>query len=278
MESILNSLSDKDFVKIKKIVLNHAGLVLKDDKKDKIFSKLKNRMKKLNIFDLNVYCRYLIANRAELEEFVNLLTNLSTYFFRENHHFIYLAQHILPELLSQKNRIRIWSAGCATGEEAYSIAITVYENVQHIENYDIKILATDISSMGLAVAKEGRYRANDLKMFSSERRQNVFTLIQYQNIEYLQIKNSIKKLIYFNHLNLFEFWPMKGLFDVIFCRNIFIYFSKEKAEFLLNRLDKQLAPGGFLIVGHAESSFIYKLKYLRVAETIYKKPISGNIV
>jgi chemotaxis protein methyltransferase CheR len=233
-------------------------------------------MQKLNISNINDYYHYLIANKVELQEFINSITNLSTYFFRENHHFVYLSKFILPKLFSEQNKIRIWSAGCATGEEAYSVAICVGETFPHYENFNIRILATDINSTALSVAKEGEYCEDDLKMVSENRKKNWFTPVMHHNIKYLQIKNSLKNLIYFNHLNLFEPWPMKGFFDVIFCRNIFIYFSKDNTELLLDRLDKSLVPGGFLIVGHAESAFMYRLKYTRVAESIYEKSKSGN--
>lgn len=271
MESTINHLSQEMFLKIKKISLDYAGLSLKNTTKEKILYKVKKRMNELSITDFNTYCHYLQENEGELQEFINLITNLSTYFFRENHHFVYLAKHILPQLLAKKTKIRIWSAGCATGEEAYSIALTISETVPNFNNYDIKILATDINSVGLTIAKEGRYLASDLRRMEEKHKQNGFTLIKHEDLEYLQIKNSIKKLVYFNYLNLFDVWPMKGLFDVIFCRNTFIYFSKEKIDLLFNRFDNQLTPNGFLIVGHAESSFINKLKYKRVSETIYEK-------
>jgi len=154
--------------------------------------------------------------------------------------------------------------------------MTVHESITHFENIDIKILGTDINSKALNIARKGKYNESNLNMIDKQRRKKWFISTTAQNTNYLEASDSLKNIIYFNYLNLFETWPMKGLFDVIFCRNIFLYFSKEKTQYLLDKLDKYLCPGGFLIVGHAESAFVNTLKYKRVAETIYEKPIINN--
>jgi chemotaxis protein methyltransferase CheR len=263
----------EDFNFLRNISNQHSGILVPDDKFDMFYSRLSKRIRLLGFNRFKQYCQYLQDHPdEEFTEFINAVTTNLTSFFRENHHFEYLSKTVLPELLksnqSQK-KIRVWSAGCSTGEEPYSLAMTLLENVP--ENWDIKILATDLDTNVLAMAAEGIYPNDRVASISDERLQRWFQKGSGIQKNKVRIKSQLRQIIHFNQLNLMQDWPMNGFFDFIFCRNVLIYFDRSTKERLANRYGGLLREGGHLFIGHSESLHQLDTPFTLLGNTIYKK-------
>lgn len=269
------SYSDDDFELIRSLLFQHAGISLSPVKKDMVYSRLARRLRHLEMDSFAAYCQRLQdGDDAEFVEFVNALTTNLTAFFRENHHFEFLARTALPELLTSRKtqrRLRIWSAGCSTGEEPYSIAMVVRELVSGRTSWDIKILATDLDSNVLDKARSGIYGEDRLKSVSNARQQRFFDERPDLQAGERVVSQEARDLITFKQLNLMESWPMKGPFDVIFCRNVVIYFDKDTQRRLFERYAEFLADDGYLIIGHSESLYRVTDKFELLGNTIYRK-------
>jgi chemotaxis protein methyltransferase CheR len=265
-------LGDDEFHEIRRIVHRITGIALSDTKKHLVHGRLVRRLRALRISGFRAYLERIESDAQELEEFCNALTTNLTSFFRESHHFDYLAGTVLP-LLQRRNastrRIRIWSAGCSTGEEPYSIAMTVLETVGHLRDWDIRILATDIDSKVVATAQAGSYALDRFEKMSAQRRERYFE--RSRDGSNLVAGAELKRLISFRRLNLIEPWPVKGPFDVIFCRNVVIYFDKPTQRTLFNRMAELQREGDHLFIGHSESLFNVCDRYELIAQTIHRK-------
>jgi chemotaxis protein methyltransferase CheR len=265
-------LGDDEFHEIRRIVHRITGIALSDTKKHLVHGRLVRRLRALRISGFRAYLERIESDAQELEEFCNALTTNLTSFFRESHHFDYLAGTVLP-LLQRRNastrRIRIWSAGCSTGEEPYSIAMTVLETVGHLRDWDIRILATDIDSKVVATAQAGSYALDRFEKMSSQRRERYFD--RSGEGANLVAGAELKRLISFRRLNLIEPWPVKGPFDVIFCRNVVIYFDKPTQRTLFDRMAELQRDGDHLFIGHSESLFNVCDRYELIAQTIHRK-------
>lgn len=272
------SYSDDDFELIRSLLFQHAGISLAPVKKDMVYSRLVRRLRHLEMDSFAAYCQRLQdGDEAEFVEFVNALTTNLTAFFRENHHFEFLANTVLPELLAARQgqrRIRIWSAGCSTGEEPYSIAMVVREAVSGRNAWDIKILATDLDSNVLEKAQTGIYGEDRLKSVSKARKTRFFEERPDLQSGEMVVGSEARDLITFKQLNLMESWPMKGPFDVIFCRNVVIYFDKDTQRRLFERYAGLLADDGYLIIGHSESLYRVTDKFELLGNTIYQKAVA----
>lgn len=253
----------------KKVAFGSAGIVISDQKKDMVYGRLLPRLRYLKLHDFDAYSHLIKINPAEEKKFINLMTNPTTGFFREHHHFKALARYLTHEL-SNKSRIRIWSAGCATGEEAYSIAIVVDEVVKEMNRKDIKILATDIDSDCLEVAEQGIYEFRKIAGLNSKDLKRFYRGVGSQE-GYAKVIDRVRSLVIFRSLNLIEKWPMKGPFDIIFCRNVTIYFDRIITQAVLRKMDKLLKPDGLLILGHSEHLYDLQPKYTLVGKSIYRK-------
>jgi len=268
--------TDKDFMTLRDLVNWHTGISLSLSKKELVYSRLTRRLRKLNLQSFKSYCQLLQSdNRGEeLVHFINAVTTNLTSFFRESHHFDFLSKTMLPELAARKvirPRLRIWSAGCSTGEEPYSIAMSVKESFPLHNNYDIKILATDLDSSVLEKATNGIYSREKLSSIMPHRQKKWFRKGHSLNSGYVQIKPEVQNLVTFRQLNLMNDWPMKGPFDGIFCRNVIIYFDKPTQKVLIDRFANILANGGYLFLGHSESLFKVTSRFKLVGQTIYQK-------
>ncbi|MCX4028168.1 protein-glutamate O-methyltransferase [Endozoicomonas sp. SM1973] len=246
-------MSDNDFAFIQKTAYNISGITLHKHKKNMIYGRLARRLRSLKLKNFSQYCDLLKKeNNKEHKEFVNAITTNLTYFFREPHHFDFLKKTALPLIIrhhQHDKRIRIWSAGCSTGEEPYSIAIIMREMIN--PGWSAKLLATDVDSNVLNCARTGLYRPDQIKTISSERQKKWFSYSAHDNK--VKVKKSVQKIITFNQLNLLHNWPMKGKFDIIFCRNVMIYFDRDTRNTLINRYVDILRPNGYLYIGHAEN-------------------------
>lgn len=265
-------LRDEEFAAIRTLVRQHTGISLSAAKRELVYSRLVRRLRKLSLPSFAAYLSLLEAgDSTEFEEFTNALTTNLTAFFRESHHFDFLANTMLPTLAERNaatRRIRIWSAGCSTGEEPYSIAMTLLENATDLRGWDIRVLATDLDSNVVAQAAQGRYREERFEKMTAARRQRWFTALPDGQ---WQAKPELQSLVRFKGLNLMHDWPMRGQFDVIFCRNVVIYFDKETQRQLFSRMARLQRPGDWLLIGHSESLFKVSDQYQLVGKTIYRR-------
>jgi len=262
-----------DFNILRKISNDHSGILVPDDKFDMFYSRLSKRVRMLGLENFKQYCQVLQENPdVEFTEFINAVTTNLTAFFRENHHFEYLKNHVIPELLKKNastKQIKVWSAGCSTGEEPYSIAMILAEQIPF--DWDIKILATDLDTHVLQTAANGIYTTDQVSGLSNQRLQRWFKKGKGMNANKVKVKQELQRLIYFKQLNLMEKWPIKGYFDFIFCRNVLIYFDRETKESLANRYGKLLMLGAHLFIGHSESLHQLDTDFKLLGNTIYQK-------
>ncbi|MCC5796134.1 MAG: protein-glutamate O-methyltransferase CheR [Methylophaga sp.] len=267
--------SDAHFRVIREFVTENTGIVLTDVKKDMVYGRLSKYIRKNFEGNFDLFCETLSRGDDKAADFlINAITTNLTSFFRENHHFQYLASHILPELCGSKQgdkRIRIWSAGCSTGEEPYSIAITLRENIPDIDEWDVKILATDLDANVVKHASHGIYDIDRISGIPRERQQRWFDRGRGDNEGFVRIHRSVREMITFKRLNLLHSWPMKGYFDIIFCRNVVIYFDKSTQADLFARYADILQPSGYLLIGHSETLYKVSDRFSSLGNTIYKK-------
>jgi chemotaxis protein methyltransferase CheR len=267
-------LSDSEFDRLRQLVHEHTGIALSAAKRELVYGRLGRRLRTLGLHSFSEYCRLIESGqREELQELTNAITTNLTSFFRENHHFEQLAGEVLPQIAqstSATRRLRIWSAGCSTGEEPYSIAMTLREAHDKFRGWDVKLLATDIDSNVLAVGAEGAYRDDRFKGVSEQRLKRNFAPPPGRP-GHLAATADLKSLITFKQLNLLGTWPMHGPFDVIFCRNVIIYFDKDTQRELFDRMADLQAPGGWLFVGHSENLYSVTRRYKLVARTVYRR-------
>ncbi|MGO8919203.1 MAG: CheR family methyltransferase [Stellaceae bacterium] len=267
-------LLDSDFSTIVRLVKEQTGIVLGERKRDLVYGRLSRRLRALGIEDFSDYCQILESAEGEAERrmMVNAITTNLTGFFREAHHFEFLSSKVLPDLAESRpaavRRLRIWSAGCSSGEEPYSIAMTIGKALGDSKRWDAKILATDVDTDMVATAKAGRYDSKRAEAIPAPLRHQFVTQIDDDTVE---MSEALKSLIVFNQLNLFDPWPMRGAFDVIFCRNVVIYFDKPTQRALFDRFADILRPDGWLFIGHSESLFQVCDRFRHVGRTIYRR-------
>lgn len=266
-------MSDQNFSTISKIAYQYTGIKLPEQKRQMIYSRIARRIRALNLENFDQYCEIISDNaHAEFDDFINAITTNLTSFFRENHHFEYLESTIIPQLKidhERDRRIRIWSAGCSSGEEPYSIAMTLLKNFSGASNWDLKILATDLDSNVITTGRNGTYAAERVSGMEPSLIKKWFTYNSDSN--HYVVADSLKNMIQFNRLNLLDNWPMKNKFDVIFCRNVVIYFDKPTQKKLFDRYAEQLNDGGYLIIGHSESLNKLTDRFDSMGKTIYRK-------
>jgi len=269
---------DEDFNALRTLVRQRTGISLSDAKRELVYGRLARRLRALGLQSFSAY-RDLLANDAEgpeMVEFINAITTNLTSFFRESHHFEYLREQVLVPMLKRGpgQRLRIWSAGCSTGEEPYSIAMTVRETVPENVRHDIRILATDLDSDVLSRGKSGLYGEDRVKGLSAERMSRFFREQRDGGACRYRVAPDLRELITFNQLNLMNPLPMKGPLDVIFCRNVVIYFDKETQRELFRKYAQLQRPGDILFLGHSENMFKVSDDYTLVGRTIYRRNAS----
>ncbi len=265
--------TDKDFEFIRQLVAEKTGIVLNDAKRNLVYSRLSRRLRQLGLEQFADYCGLLKAgDEGELVHFINAITTNLTSFFRENHHFEYLRDTLLPSLLQNKadRRIRGWSAGCSTGEEPYSLAMVLREGLPE-SGWDARILATDLDSDVVAKAQRGVYAEERVNGISKDRLRRWFLRGKGGNAGLVQVRQPLRDLLSFQQLNLMHDWPLRGPLDFIFCRNVVIYFDKPTQKVLFDRYAELLPVGGHLFVGHSESLFKVTDRFELIGKTVYRK-------
>jgi len=250
-------LTRRDLMEVAAMIYADAGIYLNESKASLVYSRLSKHIRTLGLKGFREYCSLVSspAGAAARRDMLSHLTTNFTRFFRENHHFEHLKSDVLPELLARaKNggRVRIWSAACSDGQEPYSIALTVLSMMPNVADLDFRILATDIDPKILALAKAGAYDTTSLETVNPAMRKQWFSEVEVGGRQKWQVDDRVKRLITFNELNLMAQWPFKGQFDVIFCRNVVIYFDEPTQMKIWSRFAGMLNPKGHLYIGHSE--------------------------
>jgi chemotaxis protein methyltransferase CheR len=267
--------SNEDFQALRTLVKKVTGINLTEQKRELVYARLARRLRVHNLKTFGEYRRLLKNDGGfELVQLCNAITTNLTSFFREPHHFEYLRSHFLAPLLANpppNRRLRIWSAGCSTGEEPYSIAMTIFETVPDLSRWDIKILATDIDLNVLEHARRGIYGADRIRYLREMRRTQFFRPREELPELGFEIRPEVMRMVTFKPLNLIQPFPMKGPLDIIFCRNTIIYFDRDTQQDLISRMARLQTAGQLLFVGHSENLLRNTDTYSLIGRTIYRR-------
>jgi len=273
-------LTEVEFAWFRDLVREQTGVHLTDHKRHLLVARLACRLQNLGLATFTQYYEYVTrdASGDEMRNLINRITTNKTSFFREPHHFEFLVKHLIPELRSRgRSDVRIWSAGCSSGEEPYSIAMTIEEalGVQH--GWDVRILASDIDTEMLGRAEAGTYQLELLEEVPQELRRAHF-LGGYGSFDGLaQVRPELRHMIEFRRINFNDpDWCVYARFDAIFCRNVIIYFDRELQRRIVERLAAHLAPGGYFFSGHSENLHWLGSRMTTVEPTIYRSNPGGK--
>lgn len=277
-EGLSFAFTDQDFEWLRSAANRYSGIQLPDSKRQMIYSRLAKRLRQLGLGSFAEY-RSQLGDAAEFGEFINCLTTNVTSFLREPHHFEHLKAVALPERVNRREqapgparRIRIWSAGCSTGEEPYSISGTAVAWLgQHARNWDFRLLATDLDTNVLDRARAGVYPLASVESLDAEFRRRCFLKGRDEFSDSVRVKPVFQAPIEFRQWNLVKPWAPPEPMDIIFCRNVVIYFDKPTQRTLFNRFADTLLPGGYLYIGHSETLFQICDRFELVAKTTYRK-------
>lgn len=271
--------TDADFNSIRKLVKEIAGITLADSKRELVYGRLSRRLRHHGMNSFADYRAYLASSEGagEIGEFTNAVTTNLTSFFREGHHFEYLkSQFLLPRVAnaSASRRIRIWCSAASTGEEPYSIAMTVAEAIPDWDRWDIRILATDLDTDVLAQCEAAAYKEERIAAMPGAKVDRYFRREGSGSSLRYRVRPELARMITFRQLNLMHALPMRGPLDVIFCRNVIIYFDKETQRELFARMAPLQRPGDLLFLGHSESLFKVSDDWSLIGKTVYRRGAS----
>lgn len=269
-----NQLTDELFHKFSALVFAQTGIYLKPEKKELLNARLGKRLRKCKIGSFQEYYDF-VHHDSSGNELVHLIDSVSTNFtsfFRENNHFKYLSESILPEFAQQgSGEFKVWSSACSSGEEPYTLAIVLSEFQRANPSFRFSITATDISTRVLAHAQQGVYSMDRTQTVPDPLLKRYFRKGKGRGAGYVKAKPELQRAIKFQRFNLMDPFPWKNELDVIFCRNVMIYFNRETQGQLVQKFYQNLRPGGYLLIGHSESLTSIKTDFKQVATTTYKK-------
>ena len=272
-------LSDTNFDRLRTLVYDESGINLGADKKTMMEIRLKRRVNSLDLSTLDEYCDHVFqpeGRASELIHLIDVITTNKTDFFREPDHFDYLAAKALPDLVSRLSAARkclIWSAGCSTGEEPYTLAMLMSEYAQQSTGFRFNILATDICTQVLDKAAVGIFKSESLAPVPEKLRRKYFMRSRDPESGLLRVAPEVRALIEFRRLNFMDAdFALPEPPEIIFCRNVIIYFDRPTQVRLLQKLTRRLAAGGYFFAGHSESFQGMDLPLIPVAPSIYRKP------
>jgi chemotaxis protein methyltransferase CheR len=277
VETELAPLTKTEFGQFQHLILAETGIHLNESKRILVQSRLARRLRGLGFQTYGEYLHHLAAQppeSPERREMINCITTNKTDFFRENHHFEFLRERVIPEARARAavgaaKQLRIWSAACSSGEEPYSIAVTILESLGTDRGWDVKILGSDIDTNVLAVAEAGVYEAERFKQVPETLLRRYF--MRRKSDGALLAGDPLKRMIRFRRINFIDpAWPIRTTFDVIFCRNVIIYFNRATQLRLFERLAHYLKPTGYLLVGHSENLHWMNELLVPVQNTIYQ--------
>jgi chemotaxis protein methyltransferase CheR len=272
---ITGNLTDTEFKKLGNFIQTNYGVKMPPQKKIMLQSRLRKRLNELNLTSFKDYLEYVFKNenKSEIQKMIDVVTTHKTDFFREKIHFDFITENILPLLLkASKTSIKIWSAGCSTGEEPYSLAISLNEFMEQGKQFDFYIAASDISAESIEKAKIAVYKAERIVDIPLEIKKKYFLKHKDPTKKLVKIIPPLRKSINFFTRNLLENdFSNNEFYDIILCRNTLIYFERETQEQVLRNLCNRLKPKGFLIIGHSESIVSMDLPLTQVKPTIFRK-------
>ncbi|HLJ18386.1 MAG TPA: protein-glutamate O-methyltransferase CheR [Bryobacteraceae bacterium] len=277
-----DSLSVRDLNRLCKLIYDQCGINLNAEKQVMLEGRLKRRIVELKLSSYHEYCEYLFDGHGhdaeEMVQLIDAVTTNKTDFFREKPHFDLLVSQVLPELAARgKNReLLIWSAGCSTGEEPYTLAIVLTEYARAHAGFRFRILATDISTAVLAKAKLGVFTSEVVSPVPLDLRRKYFMQSRNRESNQLRVVPELRDTIEFRRLNLMEDFGMSELADAIFCRNVIIYFDRPTQEQLFRKFSRQLVDGGYMFVGHSENLHHMDVPLVPVAPALYRKADGRN--
>lgn len=275
-------LGKREFEVLRRMIYARSGITLSENKLSLAESRLTRRLRALGMSAFSEYVERLsraTESDPELEEMLNCITTNKTSFFREQHHFDWLRQAVVPEWTErarrgENRRVRIWSAGCSTGEEPYSIAMTLSEAMP-VREWDVRILASDLDTQVLSHAERGVYKPEQVAAVPLQLQQRAFERTDDGG---RRVVEPLRQLVAFRRINLVEpTWPVRTRFDVIFCRNVIIYFDRPTQRRLIERFLQHLEPGGFLVAGHSESLNWISDLIAPVGQTVYRRAGDRNV-
>ena len=279
------SITNEELRLFQELVLREAGISLSDSKRQLLVARLSRRLRALGLHTFSEYYKYLMTSDSSGEEHRHMLdciTTNKTDFFREKHHFDFLRDTVLPHAAQRTKggvkRLRIWSAACSTGEEPYSIAITLLDAIgTHLAGWDVRILASDIDTTVLATAEKGIYGVDRVAGLPDSMKHAHFLRGKGPSEGFVRVRPELSRLISFRRINLIEpTWPIRSQFDVIFCRNVVIYFNRDTQKTLFSRMAKHILPDGYLFVGHSENLFWMRDVFDVVQPTVYAPAVSAG--
>lgn len=271
-------ITEAEFESLRELIHAHAGIALGDGKKQLLVARLSRRLRALGLTSFTQYHGLLTSGDPsgdEMRRMLNCVTTNQTDFFREKHHFEFLKDRVLSEAKARAQKgggrkLRVWSAGCSTGEEAYTIAITLVEAFGPSSGWDLKILASDIDTQVLATAEQGIYPEHRIQSLPEAVKRAHFLRGKGESEGLVRVRPELQKLVTFRRINFIESpWPIQTTFDVIFCRNVIIYFDRETQRRLFQRMREKIAPHGYLFVGHSENLYWLRDIFQPVQSTVY---------
>jgi chemotaxis protein methyltransferase CheR len=278
-ESDAHGLCDRDFEKFSRLIFEASGIALTDSKKDLLRARLGKILRQRGIPSFRDYLKMVEEDSSGIEVvfMLDAISTNVTSLFREADHFRFLSDVAIPSIDKSREwpadkRFRGWCAGCSSGEEPYSLAVTIREAIPPEARWDVRILATDISTKVLAAAREGAYARPKLKDVPGHIVSRYFSLeTGGDGLDRYRVSPEVRAMISFARLNLMDPYPFKGPFDVVFCRNVMIYFDKKTQGELVNRFHRYIADGGYLFIGHSESLNGISHPFQYVRPSVYRK-------
>ncbi|HEX2920469.1 MAG TPA: protein-glutamate O-methyltransferase [Bacteroidales bacterium] len=273
-----HKMTDKDFLRLSSFVTEELGIKMPFQKKIMLQCRLQKRVSDLKMASFSEYLEYVFSHEGQQEEIIrmiDLITTNKTDFFREPAHFDYLQQTVLPEVCRTNTRnktIRVWSAACSSGEEPYTLAIVLKEFQLQQPDFDFEILGTDISMRILQKAALGIYHVDRIAGIPTAIKQKYFLKSKNPSDKTVRLVPEIRSKVLFRRLNLMDkYYETDVYFDIIFCRNVLIYFDRETQQAVVNKLATRLKPTGFFFLGHSESITNMKVSLRQIRPTIFIK-------
>lgn len=268
-------MTDADFLQIAKYIESTVGIKMPATKKVMMQSRLASRVKSCHCSSYKEYIQYVFSHNDELILMIDALTTNKTDFFREANHFDFLTKEVIPPLVDERvPTINLWSAGCSSGEEPYTLAIVLeeYKKANPMAHFNFKITASDISTKVLDKAYYGVYPMEEINNIPLAMKKEYFLKCTSAKTPLVKVKQNIRSHVSFKRLNFMDDdFFMDCIYDVIFCRNVLIYFDKQTQENVIRKFMKYLAPGGYLFLGHSETIFSMNLPLKSCAPTVYRK-------
>ena len=271
-------MSDVDFNTLSSFIYTNYGIKMPKEKKIMLQSRLQKRLKALEMTTYKQYIEYVFSKKGQFEEIINMIDVVSTNktdFYREPSHFDHIRENVLPEMInphSSYKKIKIWSAGCSTGEEVYTLAIEMQHAKRYYLNLDYDILGTDISSRVLSQASDAVYKEDRIDMIPLEMKRLYFLRNKDRNTKLIKVAPLLRKHVRFMRLNFIDSsYNLNENFDIIFCRNVLIYFDRETQEKVINKLCRHLNPGGYFFLGHSESITNINVPLKQIKPTFFQR-------